>query len=239
MAVPHERSHGKEAKHPNDCFPVREVAAPIYAIHKIKNPFDAVLTAWGMRYPCEIREVIVSLLLEKYRSLYHPLNWFGILKGFLDCFHNSAATKSLSPRIFEFENERSALLFGEEWPRFPQERRWTAENCSGIQSKDSPIGPSFCFICAPDTTIAGWLCCFILVPKADVGGDLIIRKNWRLTKALLKGHCCVIAGIDSPPAKARERSHAVPDTNESAHDLRLDIPESRKNRTIKYNSGFC
>jgi hypothetical protein len=127
-----------------------------------------------MRSQCEIREIIVSLFLTKYKSLYHPSSWFGILKCFLDSLHNAAVTKPLRPRIFGFENGRSDLLFGEEWPRFTQERRWAAENSSGIRSKDSPSESSFCFICAPDTRIADWLGCFIPIPESDVGVDLII-----------------------------------------------------------------
>jgi hypothetical protein len=109
----------------------------VLQFEKLQHQFDAVMTVSGMRYPCEIREVIVSLLLIKYKSLYHPSSWFVILKGFLDCFHNSTQTKSLCHKIFGFENGRSGLLFGEEWPRFPQERRWAAENYSRIRSKDS------------------------------------------------------------------------------------------------------
>jgi hypothetical protein len=154
-----------------------------------------------MRYPCEIRKVIVSFFLTKYKSLSHPSSWFGILKGFLDCLHNAAVTKLLRHKIFGFENGRNGLLFREERPRVTQEWRWVAENYSGIRSKDSPSESSFCFICAPDTTIADWLDCFIPIPKADAGGDLIIWKNSRLRKALIKGHCCVIADIDSPLPK--------------------------------------
>jgi hypothetical protein len=238
MALRSEWSPGEEAKHPNDCFAVREVAAPIYAIRKYHNPFDMVMIVSEMRYPCVIREIIVLLFLTKYKSLDHPSNWFGFLKGFLDCLHNDAVTKSQRHKIFGFENRRSGLLFGEEWPRFTQEKCWAAENYSGIRSKDSHSESSFCFICAPDTTIADWLSCFIPLPKADVGGDLIIWKNWRLTKALITEHCCVIAGIDSAPANVRERSHAVPDASESACDLRSHILESRKNPTIESKPGF-
>jgi hypothetical protein len=161
MAVGDERSRGEEAKHPNDCFAVRNVAAPIYAIRKFKNRFDAVLTVSEMRYRFETREVNVSLLLTKDRSLYHPSSWFGIVKGFFDCFNNVVVTKSLRHKIFEFEKGRNALRFGEELLRFPQEGRWPADNSSGIRSKYSPTESSFCFICAPDTAIADWLCCFI------------------------------------------------------------------------------
>jgi hypothetical protein len=94
-----------------------DVTAPIYAIRKLKNRFDAVITN------C----------------------WFAILKWFLDCFHNAAVTKSLRHKIFGFESGRSVLLFGEEWPRFTQERRWAAENYSGIWSKDSPSNSSLPF----------------------------------------------------------------------------------------------
>jgi hypothetical protein len=131
--------------------------------------------------------------------------------------------KSLRHRNFGFENGRNALRFRAEWLRFPQERHWPAENYLGIWSKDSPTGSSFCFI---------------LLPMANFGCDLIIWKNWRLTKAVMKKYCCVIADIDSKPAKSHGRSHAVPEANESARDLCSDIPESRENPTIESNLGF-
>jgi hypothetical protein len=61
IAVRSGGSHGEEAKHPNDCFAVREVTASIYAIRKFKNHFVSLMIVSGMRYQCEIREVIVSL----------------------------------------------------------------------------------------------------------------------------------------------------------------------------------
>jgi hypothetical protein len=167
----------EETKYPNDCFAVQDVAAPIYAIRKFKNPFEAVLTVSGMPSECEIPDVVVSVLLIRYRSLFHPSSCFGLLKCFLDRFHNASVMKSLRHKILGFEDGRNALRFRAEWLRFPQERHWPAENYLGIWSKDSPTGSSFCFVCAPDTTIDDWLSCFILVPMADFGCDLIIWKN--------------------------------------------------------------
>jgi hypothetical protein len=60
IAFHHERSRGEEAKHSSESFTVREIAASVHADEKIKNPFDRVLTCYGLSYPGEVHAAIIS-----------------------------------------------------------------------------------------------------------------------------------------------------------------------------------
>jgi hypothetical protein len=49
IAFHHEWSHGETTRNSNHCFTIRDVTASIRAIHKLENPFDALMTFYGMR----------------------------------------------------------------------------------------------------------------------------------------------------------------------------------------------
>lgn len=78
----------------------------------------------------------------------------------------------------------------------------------------------------------------ISVARAGGGGDEIARKKGRLTKAVMNGHCFVLAKIESGPAKARKRFNEFLGAREPARDQHFDFRESAKIPTVESNAGF-
>jgi hypothetical protein len=141
MAVHQEWSQSEEGEHSSDCLTIQNVAPSIDAIQNFKNPFDAVITFCGMRFPCEVHEIIASLLHAIFKSLFFTPNCFPIPRDFHYSFHNADLTKTQRHPIFAFANVRSILLFGEEGPAFPQFWRLAAEYYSGIGAKAAQKDP--------------------------------------------------------------------------------------------------
>jgi hypothetical protein len=57
-------------------FTICEITDSLLALSKLQNPFDVVMTFYGMIYPKQIRTKSIQLLQEKY--LYAPPELFDI-----------------------------------------------------------------------------------------------------------------------------------------------------------------
>jgi hypothetical protein len=116
MAFHRERSRGEEIMPSKDAFTFRDIVISINTHENIKNRFHGVLTSYGMRYPDEVRAVMISLLATKDTSPSCPRNRCVRLEDFRDCFHHGSITEILRGALFAFGNGRGALRIGEERP---------------------------------------------------------------------------------------------------------------------------
>jgi hypothetical protein len=150
----HEWSHREEVLQSCHCFTIREITGSILALKDSQNPYDVIMTFYGMRYPDKIRKLLIGLLQEKYPSLYFQPLAFSIPQKFPRCFQNSSLIRIVKFILTSFENKKNVLLIGKEGSGLTQIARWTAEFYSTIHSSDNTFQKSFCFSCTPETQIS-------------------------------------------------------------------------------------
>ncbi|KAK8886006.1 hypothetical protein M9Y10_041465 [Tritrichomonas musculus] len=232
----HEWSHRDDVKNSAHCFTIREITATIQAIQYHKNPGDAIMTFYGIRYPMKMREIMFRLINEKYQHLLSSPIKYSIPESFPKCFKSKSLKTTLKYINLAFQSQRHVLLVGKEGSGLTQIARWVAKYYSSTDIKDK--NHDFCFICTPETTISDWIGRMIPVPKTDVGTDLIIWKDGPLTKAVKKGMCGVLDSLDFAPAKVSEKLNGLLDPKIMEGDMKFDILENPKENQIDINPKF-
>ena len=117
------------------CFTIREIEGVIRALAEKKNLYDTIMTVYGARYPKKIKEKL-KLKLKEYDTLKNcKPSSLSLPKEFPHCFPNNNLCETVSSVLFSLNNERHAIIVGEDESGITQVAKWCAKCFNDMKKK--------------------------------------------------------------------------------------------------------
>ena len=219
------------------CLTIREIAASIDAFSKGKNPYDTILTIYGARYKKEIRQELIKIIKNKKSFRVFESQEYKLPETFPKCFKNKALLDVMKSVDFSFKNKRNIILSGKEGNGLTQIAKWIS-NWYELEINKSKDSDSYFCMVTEETKISDLIGKLIPVKNPKAGQELIDWNSAFLLKAIKKGKCAVLDGIDNARSIVTERLNSLLDETYAKEDKYFDVPENPKEPKVLISPNF-
>lgn len=185
----YEWSKKPELKDDVQCLTIREIAATIDTISKGENPYETVLTIYGVWYGKETKKELIKTFKSKASFLAFQSQNYSLPKSFPKCFQNKALLDAMKSVEFSFKNKRNIILSGKEGNGLTQIAKWISKWYE-LEKNNTTNLDSFFYMVTEETKISDLFVKLVPVQNPKVGQELIDWYSSFLLKAIKLGNLC-------------------------------------------------
>ena len=224
------------------CFTIREIEGIIRAITQNKNIYDTIMTIYGARYTKKIKEKL-KIKLNDYPTLKNlKPSVLSLPNEFPHCFSNDNLCETVSSILFSLNNQRHAIIVGEDESGITQVARWCAKYFIKMSNNDNIFNEknSCLCLCTKNLQCSDLIGQTIPCPKNDKRENNEILKfiPGFLVDAIEKGKTVVLDCINEANATVCERLNGLLDKKNNMSEEYFELPENAQKMRIPIHKNF-